>query len=121
MLWQLHKSFESEFQKASKKIRNLEDGLNAAKRLLEVQFDPLDPKTTISPGKIHRVHSDTIWELWKLEMVIPGSGLRPNQSPRVWFVITGDTIIFLSIGLHTKNYDDNAKNRIAMDRFNEIA
>ncbi|MCL2085820.1 hypothetical protein FWH09_02720 [Candidatus Saccharibacteria bacterium] len=121
MFWQSHNSFDSEFAKIAKKMRTLEDSFGKAKKLLEVQFDPVCPQQVIAPAKIHRIHADDIWTLWKLEMVVMSCGLRPSQYPRVWLVVSGNTVTFLAICSHMKNYDDNEINRIALERFSEIA
>jgi hypothetical protein len=121
MFWQLHESFKNEYRKALKKMRSLDDGFSMAKRLLAAQFDPNHPQQIIAPGKIHRIMANTTWEIWKLEMVVPKSGLRPNQWPRIWFAVAGNTITFLTIGSHTENYDDNKKNQIACNRYSEIS
>lgn len=72
----------------------------------------LHPQQVIGPAKLHRVTQNDIWTIWKVEMVVPKSGLRPNQFPRVWFVVQGDTIAFLCIALHTENKEGTSKKRI---------
>lgn len=119
MLWQSHNSFYNEFLQANKKIRNLEAGFTIAKKLLAKQFDPSSPVAVISPGKIHRLHGESTWELWKLEMVV--QNLRPNQFPRIWFAVSGEVITFLALGCHVKNYDDNERQRVALERFSDIS
>ena len=64
MQWLEHEAFAVEFKKLSKKYRAADQGLVAVKKLLAVQFDPLDPKEVIAPAKIHRRHQNAIWELW---------------------------------------------------------
>lgn len=115
-----HDDFASEFKKIAKKVKALEDGLNKVKRLLEKQFDPTEPEEVIAPGKIHRVHQNTVWALWKLELVLPGSGLRPNQWPRVWFVVSGNKIVFVCIVSHVQNYDNNVVDRLALSRASDF-
>ena len=98
MLWLEHDSFVREFKKFSKKYPKAIPGFEAVKKLLDTQFDPLDPKDIIAPGKIHRVQEDAIWEVWKLEAIV--QGWKPNQWPRTWFVVLGDTITFLVMRTH---------------------
>ena len=119
MLWQRHNGFDTELKRLAKKIHNLDNGLTKAKKLLEKQFHPSDPVQVIAPAKIHHIQTKDLRILWKLEMQV--ENLRPSQFPRVWFVISGDTITFLAIRSHIQNYDDNEINRLALDRFSEIA
>jgi hypothetical protein len=111
-----HDQFDNELKKLTKKYRNIDTGLVALKRLLEKQFDPENPEEVIAPGKIHRIHQNAIWSTWKVEVAVPGSGLRPNQWPRMWFAISGDKIVFLCIVAHMQNYNTNAVDGIAADR-----
>jgi hypothetical protein len=46
-------------------------------------------------------------------------GLKPGQWPRVWFAISGTSITFLTLGTHMQNYDDNAMDKIALERIAE--
>ena len=119
MLWQSHNSFDNEFSQAGKKIRDLEDGFAIAKKLLAKQFDPSSPMAVIGPGKLHRLHGESTWELWKLEMAV--QNLRPNQFPRIWFTVNGEAITFLALGCHMNNYDDNERQRTALERFSDIS
>lgn len=121
MLWQTHDSFDKEFKKLLKKHRQLSDGLKKARKLLEAQFDPNDPQDVIGPGKLHRVTSNHTWEIWKIEVALIRSGLRPNQWPRMWFAVSGDTFTLLAIVAHGQNYDNNTRDAIAKSRYAEIA
>ncbi len=116
MQWQQHDSFTNEYKKICKKQRGFADGFERVKRLLGVYFDPICPNTTvIAPGKIHRLRDYTDWELWKVEVMIVG--LKPNLWPRVWFAVCGENITFLAVDMHNTNYDDNALEKIALDRY----
>ena len=121
MLWQTHDSFEREFKRLCKKHTCLEDGLRKVKKLLEAQFDPIAPKEIIGPGKLHRVTANQTWAIWKVEVALTGSGLRPSQWPRMWFAVSGDTFTLLIIAVHAQNYDDNMQDKIAEDRYSEIS
>ena len=109
-----HDQFDNELKKLGK--YPVLSGLEAVKRLLEKQFDPNDPEVVIPPGKIHRVRQNSVWSLWKVEVVLPKSGLRPSQWPRMWFAVSGDKVVFLCIVSHTQNYDNNVVDGIAADR-----
>ncbi len=119
MLWLEHDSFGREFKKFSNKFPSSIKGLEAVKKLLEAQFDPSNPKEIIAPGKIHRVHQNAIWELWKIEALVVS--LRPNQWPRIWFVVNGDAITLLVIATHIDNYDNNAMDKRALDRISDLS
>ena len=110
-----HDEFVNELKKLSK-YPSLQGGLDSVKRLLEKQFDPNNPEVVIPPGKIHRVHQNTVWSLWKIEVVLPKSGLRPSQWPRMWFAVSGDKIAFLCIAAHMQNYDNNTIDALATSR-----
>ena len=58
--------------------------------------------------------------IWKVELVIPKSNLRPNQFPRMWFCVQGNKIAFLCIATHIDNYNDNNLDNIAKERLNDI-
>ncbi len=98
-----HPSFEKKCSKAIAKFRISKD-FEHLKKILNVQFSPTDPRPVIGPGKIHRLKDFIDYSIWKVEM--SAQGLRKNQSPRVWFGIKGDTIVFLCIKFHGENYDD---------------
>ncbi|HWZ65202.1 MAG TPA: hypothetical protein VNX65_00210 [Patescibacteria group bacterium] len=52
----------------------------------------------------------------KHRVAIPKSGLRPGQWPRVWFVVSGENIVFLTIAMHAQNYSDNDMQALAKTR-----
>lgn len=105
-----HPAFEKECAGVFSKY-HLGKDFEHLKKLLAVQFQPTRPVAVIGPGKIHRVKDFIDYTMWKVEM--SARGLRKNQSPRVWFAVRGDTVLFLCIKLHGDNYDDNAVNSIA--------
>lgn len=121
MLWQSHDSFDKEYKRILKNHRQLSDGLKKAQKLLEVQFNPTSPQSIIGPGKLHRVTANHTWEIWKVEVALINSGLRPNQWPRMWFAVSGDTFTLLTIATHSQNYDDNTQDATALERYTEIA
>ena len=107
-----HDKFEREFSKI--KHNDIYKSLELIENLLEKQFDFHFPKIIIPPGKLHRVASGENYEIWKIEMLV--KGLRPNQWPRIWFMINSNVVTFLSVGLHQDNYNNNQKDREATDR-----
>lgn len=78
-----HDGILKEIKKLEKRFSTLRDGLASFERLCEKQFHPANPQQVIGPAKLHRITQNDIWTLWKIELVIPKSGLRPNQWPRI--------------------------------------
>ncbi|MDP3042891.1 MAG: hypothetical protein Q8N21_00615 [bacterium] len=115
-----HTKFEKEIAGLKRRFCNIQEGLKSFKRLCEVQFHPINPQRVIAPAKLHRITQNDIWGLWKIELVMPKSGLRPNQFPRMWFCAQGIKIGFLCIVAHADNYNDNNMNRIALERLSDI-
>lgn len=103
-----------------RRFRNISDGLARFERLCEVQFNPTNPQQVIAPAKLHRVVQNDIWTLWKIELIIPNSGLRPNQFPRMWFVVKGAIIAFLCISSHIDNYKNEEMGRLALARVSDL-
>lgn len=111
-----HDGFQKEIAALERRFRHLQDGLLAFQRLCEVQFNPAIPKQVIAPAKLHRVTQNNMWTMWKVELVVPNSGLRPNQCPRMWFAVKGINIAFLCISSHIDNYNDAQMDKIALSR-----
>lgn len=116
-----HDSLEKEIARLEKKIRGLrEEGYKRFERLCEKQFHPIRPQPVIGPGKLHRITQNDIWTLWKVELIVPKAGLRPNQYPRVWFAVKGAIIAFLCIATHMDNYTNAVMEQIALERVSDI-
>ncbi|MBI2630854.1 hypothetical protein HYW73_01380 [Candidatus Nomurabacteria bacterium] len=115
-----HEGVQKEIAALERRFRTIRDGLASFERLCEVQFNPTKPKQVIAPAKLHRVTQNDIWTLWKTELVIPNSGLRPNQWPRVWFVVNGAMIAFLCISSHVDNYNDEDVSNVAISRVSDF-
>lgn len=113
-----HSLFEKELANLKKQFNNIDDGLEAFKKLCGVQFNPVSPKQIIAPAKLHRVTQNDVWTLWKIEVAV--KGVRSNQSPRVWFAIKGTTVVFLCAQSHVNNYSDNDMNEVAITRATEF-
>jgi len=115
-----HDSINREIAALERRFRTLRQGFSAFEKLCQVQFNPLNPSQIIAPAKLHRITQNDVWGLWKIELVIPNSGLKPNQWPRVWFAVKGATIAFLCISSHVDNYKDDEINRLALNRLTDI-
>lgn len=115
-----HDGIQKEIAALERRFRTIRSGLSAFERLCEVQFNPINPRQVIAPAKIHRITQNDIWTLWKTELVVPNSGLRPNQWPRMWFVVKGAIIAFLCISSHVDNYNDEDMNRLALSRVSDF-
>ena len=115
-----HDGFQKEIAVLERRFRHIKKGLKSFERLCEVQFDPVSPKQIIAPSKLHRITQNEIWSVWKVELVIPKSALRPNQYPRLWFGIKGSIISFLCISTHIDNYDEQKMDSLALSRITDI-
>jgi len=111
-----HDAVHKEIAVLKRRFRTIREGLCIFERLCEKQFNPANPQQVIAPAKLHRVTQNDIWTLWKIELVIPNSGLRPNQWPRMWFVVKGEIIVFLCVSSHIDNYKDEKIDRLALSR-----
>jgi len=115
-----HDGLQKEIAALARRFRQLRDGFAAFERLCQVQFNPTDPKPTIAPAKLHRITQNELWTMWKVELVVPKAGLRPNQYPRVWFAVKGAVIVFLCMGTHMDNYNDMEMDRLALARITDV-
>jgi len=115
-----HDGIQKEISDLEKKFRTIRAGLSAFERLCSVQFNTENPQQVIAPAKLHRITQNNIWSLWKAEVVVPNSGLRPNQWPRMWFGVKGAVIVFLCITSHIENYNDKEMDQLAISRLSDI-
>jgi hypothetical protein len=116
-----HSSFNKETAKLKRgRFISINKAIEDFKRLAEVQFNPLNPQQIIAPSKLHRVTQNAVWSIWKIELAIPKSGLKPNQFPRMWFAIKGQEVALLVIVSHIDGYDNNKMDRLAAKRVNDI-
>jgi hypothetical protein len=115
---QRHSSFEKELKELCKKHPQARKALEDALRMIAEHFNTIP---VFDPGKLHRITQLDNGFIWKLEMAVPKSGLRPNQWPRVWFAIENNTlVILLLLAVHTDNYDNNACDKEAFRRYLEL-
>jgi len=115
-----HDGIQKEIAALERRFRTIREGLKSFERLCEVQFNPTNPRQVIAPAKLYRITQNDIWTLWKIELVVPNSGLRPNQWPRMWFVVKGAIIAFLCLSSHIDNYDDEAMDSLALSRVSDF-
>jgi len=115
-----HSALEREIPRLAKRIRGLETGFKSFELICQKHFHPVMPQQVIGPGKLHLVTKNDLWVMWKVELVVPKSGLRPNQFPRVWFAVKGSVIAFLCLATHTDNYDDGEMDRMAFSRVEDV-
>jgi hypothetical protein len=115
-----HPEFDRETADIIRRFRTFNDGFDSFKLICERQFDPVNPQFVIPPGKIHHRKKTELFSIWKIELVLPNSGLRPNQFPRVWFAVQGIKIAFLCVGTHMDNYSDNEMDTVAESRATDI-
>jgi|SRR3972149_5407397 len=115
-----HDGLQKEIAALERRFRTIRKGFFAFERLCEVQFNPTNPRQVIAPAKLHRITQNDTWTLWKVELVVPNSGLRPNQWPRMWFVVKGAIIVFLCVSSHIDNYNDEDMNQLALSRVSDF-
>lgn len=115
-----HDGIQKEIAALGRRFRTIHEGLSALERLCEAQFDPVNPRQVIAPAKLHRISQNDIWTLWKVELIIPNSGLRPNQWPRLWFVVKGTIVVFLCMSSHIDNYNDKEMDNLALSRVSDF-
>jgi hypothetical protein len=115
-----HDGIKKEIVALERRFRAIKQAFSLFERLCEVQFNPISPKRVISPAKLHRVSQNDLWTIWKVELVVPDSGLRPNQYPRMWFVVKGSIIIFLCLSTHIDNYKDKETMNLALARVTDF-
>lgn len=115
-----HDGMQKEIAALERRFRNLRDSFERFELICQVQFNPTDPKQVIGPAKLHRVTQNDLWTMWKVELVVPKSNLRPNQYPRVWFAVKGAVIAFLCMGNHMDNYKDAEMDKLALTRLTDI-
>ncbi|MFH1170411.1 MAG: hypothetical protein V1704_02535 [Candidatus Vogelbacteria bacterium] len=115
-----HDGIKKEIAAFERRFGNVRKGLKSFELLCEVQFHPTEPKQIIAPAKLHRLTQNNIWAMWKIELVIPKSNLRPNQYPRMWFVVKGAIIAFLCLATHIDNYDEQKMDYLAKSRLTDL-
>jgi hypothetical protein len=116
-----HDGFKKEIAALERRrLSYIRESLNGFQKLCEIHFHPTNPERRINPGKLHRVTQNDIWTMWKIELAVIKSGLRPNQYPRIWFVVSGDKIAFLCISSHADNYNDGEMDRVAISRVADL-
>ena len=116
-----HDDFEKEIAALRRRrLRYIQESLEGFEKLCEFHFDPVSPQPRIAPGKLHRVTQNNNWTMWKTELPIINSGLRPNQYPRMWFAQSGAIIAFLCLASHIDNYSDAEMDAIALARVFDI-
>jgi len=113
-----HPSYDKEIAALKPRFQNLAKGIDAFKRLASIQFHPKRPQSIIAPGKLHRLHQNDIWAIWKVEVAV--KGVRSNKSPRLWFAIKGSEMVFLCIATHENNYNDEKVKEVAISRVTDF-
>ncbi|MBI4359808.1 MAG: hypothetical protein HY564_01800 [Candidatus Jacksonbacteria bacterium] len=121
MTYLFHDGFEKEIIALEKRrLLHIRDSLKHFQNLCEFHFHPISPQPRIAPGKLHRVTQNDSWTMWKTELPVINSNLRPNQYPRMWFAQSGEIIVFLCISSHIENYNDKDKDRLALGRVTDF-
>jgi len=113
---QYHTAFEKDIVALRRRFSKFQEALEILERLCQDQFHPTEARQVIAPGKIHRISQNDAYTLWKVELVVPKSGIKPNQYPRMWFAVKGAIVVFLCVATHADNYSDDEMNRVAASR-----
>jgi len=113
-----HPKFSKQAADFKRRFPGFDEGFSATKNIFEVHFHPTNPMQRIAPGKIHCILKNVNYTMWKLEMAV--AGLKSKQWPRVWFVVSGSKVVFLCIGTHIDNYDNNKLDRLAQNLITDI-
>ena len=114
--FQYHAAFEKDAVSLRRRFSRFQEALEIFERLCRDQFHPTEARQVIAPGKIHRISQNDAYTLWKAELVVPKSGIKPNQYPRLWFAVKGAIVVFLCVVTHIDNYRDDEMDRIATSR-----
>ncbi|MEK7213531.1 MAG: hypothetical protein AAB637_00235 [Patescibacteria group bacterium] len=115
-----HDNIQKEIAVFEKRFRAIREAIAIFERLCNTQFNPTKPQQIIAPAKLHRVTQNTMWTLWKIELVVPNSSLRPNQYPRMWFAVKGANIAVLCMTTHIDNHSDEKMNKVALSRITDL-
>lgn len=115
-----HDGIKKEIVAFERRFPRIIDGFSIFERLCERQFSPVEPMRVIAPAKLHRITQNDMWTMWKVELVVPKSNIRPNQYPRVWFAVKGAIIVFLCMSSHMDNYNDCEMDKLAFSRVTDI-
>lgn len=101
-----HPKFEKEAERAKQRSTYFDEALISFEKLCQVQFNTENPRMVIAPGKLHKLFDGAVYSIWKIELAVKGT--KSNQSPRIWFAIHGNEIVYLCIAMHSDNYNDGA-------------
>lgn len=73
--------------KAIKKdYRGFDKDMETAFNLLSDLFCPDTQEEPVKPGRfLHRITGNDAYEVWKFNVAVQGSRLKPGQWPRLWF------------------------------------
>ena len=115
-----HPNFDREAKDFTGKHRTFPEALKSLRSILGKQFDPVEPILCITPNHLHNITSLAEYALWKVTCVVPDSGLRRSQMPRVYFALRASSIYFLHMCTHVENYDDAEAVRVAKDRATDL-
>ena len=86
-----HDSIDKDVTALERRFRTIRQGFIVFERLCAVHFNPAELRQVIAPAKFHRITQNEMGTLWKIELVMPSSGLRPSQWPRLWFFVKGSS------------------------------
>lgn len=118
LIFSRHPKFSKEGERLAGRSVDFHNALRNFEKLCQVQFHASKPQRVISPGKLHHLFDDGISAIWKVELAV--KNVRSNHSPRIWFAIRGETVIYLCAASHTDNYEDDVALRTAKERMQDF-
>lgn len=112
-----HPDLEKDIKKYRKKKYPIDKSIEYLVNLLDTHFDSKRPEQPLS-GKIDRAPSTGNLPIFKTFLSV--EGLRRNQCPRIYILITPSTIILLCSDDHISNYQDSVLRATAISRAKEM-
>lgn len=113
-----HPSFSREIAKFNKKYDN-GFGYKSLKRLLEIQFHPINSQVVITPKVLRRIDNLGV-NIRAFKVIMRVKNLSSGQSPRICFLVEGNLITFLCYGSHVDDYKDGELRNLIKKRAKEI-
>lgn len=113
-----HPSFTREISKFNKKYDS-GVGYKSLKRLLQLQFNPVNKVTVFTPKVLRRIDNLGA-NIHGFKVIMRVKNLSSGQSPRICFIVEGNLITFLCYGSHIDDYKDSRLRELIKKRAKEI-
>lgn len=113
-----HPTFAKEIEKFNRKHDN-GIGYKSLKKLLQVQFHPLNPQIVLTPKTLKRIDNIGI-NIHAFKVIMAVKNIKSGQCPRVCFRVERNSITFLCYGSHTEDYRDSELRGLIKKRAKEL-